>query len=103
MKEIVKKMFTMEVIDDEEQDNSVPDPTEEVTECQVHPQSDITETGSEQEPDITPLDRVSATDEVSERRSNPPRLAKQGVSYCEDSGELEEILQSEYCKFGLIC
>ena len=87
--------------EEEEQDDSVPDLTEEVTQCQVPPHSDITETGSEQEPDNTPLDRVTATDEVSERRSNPPRLAKQGVSYCEDSGELEEILQSEYCKFGL--
>ena len=32
------------------------------------------------------------------RRTNPPRQAKKGVSYCEDNNQLEDILQSEYCK-----
>ena len=38
-------------------------------------------------------------DSVPSRRTNPPRSAKQGVNYCEDNNELENILQSEYCKF----
>ena len=32
-------------------------------------------------------------------RSNPPRRAKQGITYCEDENNLEDLLQSEYCKF----
>ncbi|XP_063688670.1 histone-lysine N-methyltransferase PRDM9-like [Bolinopsis microptera] len=30
------------------------------------------------------------------RRSNPPRVAKEGVTYCDDNDNLEEVLQSEY-------
>ena len=32
------------------------------------------------------------------RRSNPPRVAKEGVTYRDDNDNLEEVLQSEYCK-----
>ena len=39
-------------------------------------------------------------DSTTNRRTNPPRRAKEGVSYHEDNCELESLLQSEYCKSG---
>ena len=55
--------------------------------------------------EITPLPFNSATTSTSEvnnsRRYNPPRRAKDGVEYCENNDYLEDVLQSEYCKFLL--
>ena len=47
-----------------------------------------------------PLKYDTATSEVNNsRRYNPPRRAKDGVEYCENNDYLEDVLQSEYCKF----
>ena len=43
---------------------------------------------------------TTSTSEVNNsRRYNPPRRAKDGVEYCENNDYLEDVLQSEYCKF----
>ena len=58
---------------------------------------------STDELEFTPLplnDTDTSTSEVNNsRRYNPPRRAKDGVEYCENNDYLEEVLQSEYCKF----
>ena len=55
--------------------------------------------------EVTPLPLNSTSTSTSEitnsRRYNPPRRAKDGVEYCENNDYLEDVLQSEYCKFLL--
>ena len=46
----------------------------------------------------TPVLQAAAGEVSKNRRSNPPRLAKEGVIYRDDIEDLEEVLQSEYCK-----
>ena len=46
----------------------------------------------------TPVTQAAAGEVSKNRRSNPPRLAKEGVIYRDDIEDLEEVLQSEYCK-----
>ena len=49
---------------------------------------------------LTLNDTTTSTSEVNNsRRYNPPRRAKDGVEYCENNDYLEDVLQSEYCKF----
>ena len=49
--------------------------------------------------DFSKTELEAAAGKVSKnRRSNPPRVAKEGVTYCDDNDNLEEVLQSEYCK-----
>ena len=58
---------------------------------------------STDELEFTSLPLNNATTSTSEvknsRRYNPPRRAKDGVEYCENNDYLEDVLQSEYCKF----
>ena len=57
---------------------------------------------TEEEMDEETLEETTSTPTVSDnRRKNPARKARQGVSYCENRNELEDILQSEFCKSGL--
>ena len=73
---------------------------EEESECPVPSNSStVTDSVLEKEDEISPQ---PVPDNTLHRRYNPPRLAKQGVTYCHDSSELEDILQSEYCKFCLL-
>ena len=49
--------------------------------------------------DFSKTELVAAAGKASKnRRSNPPRVAKEGVTYRDDNDNLEEVLQSEYCK-----
>lgn len=55
-------------------------------------------TGSGEDTTVLPLPAPATSDLSTQRRNNPPRAAKLGVVYTEDTDNLEEILQSEYCE-----
>ena len=72
------------------------------TQCTVLPDCTVTQTTGREEDTTMLSPPVPATPVLCTlRRSNPPRAAKLGVVYTEDTDNLEEILQSEYCKFLL--
>ena len=90
--------------EDKEDDNAELVCSEKVTETQTLAtvsQTDNT-SGTEKitrdEDFTTPVTQAAAGEVSQNRRSNPPRLAKEGVIYRDDIEDLEEVLQSEYCK-----
>ena len=76
---------TEEIPNTKQTQNSVP--TDTITEC-----DNIKEGFSK-----TKLE-AAAGKASKNRRSNPPRVAKEGVTYRDDYDNLEEVLQSDYCK-----